>query len=487
MQKRKDLLRIGQLAKKAGVPAATIKHYVKEGLLPQPVKTSPNMAYYDAACIERINLIKRFQKEKFLPLDVIKRLIDFGEPYDEELELEQAILKSHKEPGPKRVVKGSQVARLTSYPLEKITLLEEDGLISPMLKNNVKYYDEVDLEIIELIKRREDLGQTFHHNLETIRIYRDCISKAVYDDIHLFIKNFLGDVPTKQAIKFLTDADDALDRFMVLFRYRKLRSFSEKAIGEMNALPKNLAVINIFPVEGRELPAKPPRDNLLFKTLYYFCRGEYDTIISWVKGNITQKPQQDLPVLLILSSILEGDTTQALDRVEKDIPKPSPRVLENTIAALAYLFSIGHTKGLSAPMYHTKKAMHYLKRIENSMETNPLISLFARYVAGTVYTFLPDVVETCSRGIAMLETLKMQINRRRVKTGRLPKWLARTLEFEIFPALQIRINRALARGYLKQDVPRAAVACLETILEIADPESEHADWARSMRLKISKG
>ena len=61
------LLRIGQLANMAGVSAPTIKHYVKEGLLPRPVKTSRNMAYYDESCVERINLIKRIQKERFLP------------------------------------------------------------------------------------------------------------------------------------------------------------------------------------------------------------------------------------------------------------------------------------------------------------------------------------------------------------------------------------------------------------------------------------
>ena len=186
--KEKNLLRISQLVKKAGVSAPTIKHYVKEGLLPQPVKTSRNMAYYDDSCVERINLIKRIQKERFLPLDVIKRLIESGEYYDEELELGRAILKSHKEPVPTKLVKGSQVERVSGYALDKIMLLEEDGLIFPTVKNNVKYYDEMDLEIIDVIKRREKLGLPFHLSLETVRIYRDSLTHAVYSDIRLFIK-----------------------------------------------------------------------------------------------------------------------------------------------------------------------------------------------------------------------------------------------------------------------------------------------------------
>ena len=35
-----EMLRMGELAEASGVSAATIKHYLREGLLPEPVKTS---------------------------------------------------------------------------------------------------------------------------------------------------------------------------------------------------------------------------------------------------------------------------------------------------------------------------------------------------------------------------------------------------------------------------------------------------------------
>ena len=49
-----ELLKIGELAEQSGVPAATIRHYVREGLLPEPVKTSRNMAYYPPEFVDRI-------------------------------------------------------------------------------------------------------------------------------------------------------------------------------------------------------------------------------------------------------------------------------------------------------------------------------------------------------------------------------------------------------------------------------------------------
>ena len=67
---------MSELAETSGVSAATIKHYLREGLLPEPVKTSRNMAYYPPEFVERIRLIKQLQEERYMPLKVIKELLD---------------------------------------------------------------------------------------------------------------------------------------------------------------------------------------------------------------------------------------------------------------------------------------------------------------------------------------------------------------------------------------------------------------------------
>ena len=72
----KTLLRMGELAEASGVPVPTIKHYLREGLLPEPVKTSRNMAYYPPEFVDRIKLIKQLQEERFMPLKAIKSVLD---------------------------------------------------------------------------------------------------------------------------------------------------------------------------------------------------------------------------------------------------------------------------------------------------------------------------------------------------------------------------------------------------------------------------
>src|SRR5256714_11730237 len=88
------LLRMGELAEASGVPAATIKHYLREGLLPEPVKTSRNMAYYPPEFVDRIRLIKRLQEERYMPLRAIKSVLeDAPERAQALVELEDSILE----------------------------------------------------------------------------------------------------------------------------------------------------------------------------------------------------------------------------------------------------------------------------------------------------------------------------------------------------------------------------------------------------------
>src|SRR3978361_605773 len=75
-QHPEPLLKMSELAERSGVSAGTIKHYLREGLLPEPVRTSRNMAYYPESFVERIRLIKRLQEERFMPLGAIRRVLD---------------------------------------------------------------------------------------------------------------------------------------------------------------------------------------------------------------------------------------------------------------------------------------------------------------------------------------------------------------------------------------------------------------------------
>src|SRR5690606_34280554 len=101
---KKGLLKMRELAEASGVSAGTIKHYLREGLLPEPVRTSRNMAYYPPEFVDRIKLIKQLQEERFMPLRVIKAMLDEDpERVRALVELEDRILERALEGERKRV------------------------------------------------------------------------------------------------------------------------------------------------------------------------------------------------------------------------------------------------------------------------------------------------------------------------------------------------------------------------------------------------
>ncbi|MGI5501570.1 MerR family transcriptional regulator [Lentzea sp. CA-135723] len=51
-------MRVGELSKRSGVPVPTIKYYLREGLLPAGVLTSPNQAHYDEGHLRRLRLVR---------------------------------------------------------------------------------------------------------------------------------------------------------------------------------------------------------------------------------------------------------------------------------------------------------------------------------------------------------------------------------------------------------------------------------------------
>jgi len=88
-----DLVRIGELARRAGVPIATLKHYLREGLIVASRKTGRTMSWYDPALVAQIQAIKELQRTRFLPLDVIRESMDGDAGADDDLAAAEAIAR----------------------------------------------------------------------------------------------------------------------------------------------------------------------------------------------------------------------------------------------------------------------------------------------------------------------------------------------------------------------------------------------------------
>ena len=67
---------MAELSARSGVPRETIHFYLREGLLPRPRKGGRTVAYYGEEHLDRLRTIRRLREEKYLPLAVIRRLLD---------------------------------------------------------------------------------------------------------------------------------------------------------------------------------------------------------------------------------------------------------------------------------------------------------------------------------------------------------------------------------------------------------------------------
>jgi len=66
---------IGQVVARTGVPAATVHHYLRLGLLPPARRTAPNRFLYDERHVQALRLIRVLRERRGLPLRVIRSVL----------------------------------------------------------------------------------------------------------------------------------------------------------------------------------------------------------------------------------------------------------------------------------------------------------------------------------------------------------------------------------------------------------------------------
>ena len=150
---------MAELARRSGVPPATIKHYLREGLLPRPtLKTGRNMAYYEAALVPRIRAIKQLQEERYLPLRVIRSVLDDAEPVvgaEAEAALERA-LREMAPPGER--TRAELVA--AGMPAAELDFLRQLGFVSPAGSGDDEHYGGDDLALLRTLGAARRAGIT---------------------------------------------------------------------------------------------------------------------------------------------------------------------------------------------------------------------------------------------------------------------------------------------------------------------------------------
>ena len=214
------LLRMKELAEASGVSAGTIKHYLREGLLPEPVRTSRNMAYYPPEFVERIRLIKQLQEERFKPLKVIRSMLeDDPERARALVELEDRILERALQNDQSRV-SAAELRRRCDVPQEVLDRLAELEILDP----NRRGYGPRDVEIVEAISRfraggyDERIGFTVY---DTLR-YRRALEQLVKEEVQVLMDRLAGEMDPDHAAELIRAGAEPLNDLIAALHQKLL-------------------------------------------------------------------------------------------------------------------------------------------------------------------------------------------------------------------------------------------------------------------------
>jgi DNA-binding transcriptional MerR regulator len=214
------LLKMKELAEASGVSAGTIKHYLREGLLPEPVRTSRNMAYYPTEFVERIKLIKQLQEERFMPLKLIKAMLDEDPERARALvELEDRILERALA-GDQARVSAAELRRRYDIPQEVLDRLGELEVLTPGSRG----YAQRDVEIVEAISRfraggyDERIGFTVY---DTLR-YKRALEELVKEEVQVLMDRLAGSLDPDRAADLIAAGAEPLNELIAALHQKAL-------------------------------------------------------------------------------------------------------------------------------------------------------------------------------------------------------------------------------------------------------------------------
>ena len=227
------LIRMGELVRRTGVQKETIRFYISNGLLPRPLKTKKNMAYYDETYVERIRLIKEFQLKRFLPLKVIKEIIH---QTDDELSASELDLIKAGGPSLFRLeelrreyepVTLCDLSERTGLPPEEIVEMERCEIISSFTNGQgEKVYPDIDIRIAESFAeiRKGGLTKELGFEVKDFRRQSDAISMLAIEEVKDFVRKLAQRFPNGAELlpKIAENGVDNVNVFISLIRRKKI-------------------------------------------------------------------------------------------------------------------------------------------------------------------------------------------------------------------------------------------------------------------------
>jgi DNA-binding transcriptional MerR regulator len=225
-----QLLRIGELARRSGVPIATLKHYLREGLIAPARKSGRTMSWYDPALIQRVRAIKELQQRQFLPLAVIRATLDRGGDASDDLEAADAIAKVLARHRGKRSRTREEVLARGGDPRE-LAWLEAMGLAVPSGPERSYRGDDLALLVTLALARRAGLAPEMLP-FQVLERYLAALRALVAAELEMFRAGVFPRAAPGELARLTAAATKLSERLVVLLRRKLLLPTLDRLVEE---------------------------------------------------------------------------------------------------------------------------------------------------------------------------------------------------------------------------------------------------------------
>lgn len=225
-------MRMRELEKASGVGRETIRYYIREGLLPEPDRASRNSASYNDGHVARLRAIKRLQEERFLPLAVIRSLLDSddGDRWlaPDAFPLLDALLAARLEAGGTARLAVADLAAQLGVEPRMIDEHAATGMIAIDTNGSVSARDAA---ILATIRELGDIGFTEELGFTSAQlgIYLDFVEWVTTQEMRLFLHGTAGHVGEAQALDMAERGVSVINDLLSQLRTRAiLRKLGER-------------------------------------------------------------------------------------------------------------------------------------------------------------------------------------------------------------------------------------------------------------------
>ena len=212
------LIRIGDLARRSNVPIATLKFYVREGLIVPARKSGQTMAWYEPTAVDRIRAIKELQERQFLPLDVIKQTLATSDAAPDDLAAARAITEVLARRTGRQARSRDEVLARGASPTE-LAWLAAAGLAVPGSDGSYRGDDLALLQTLGAARRAGIAAEMLPFAI--LNDYLAALRALVEVELRMFRDGVLRRARGADAARLSAAATELSERLVVLLR-RKL-------------------------------------------------------------------------------------------------------------------------------------------------------------------------------------------------------------------------------------------------------------------------